>query len=85
MVGRYILKRIRHNHARELRKLFFFFFFFFFFEEVRGKGLGRGWGGEGAETAETVEHGQELRKLFFFFFFEEVRGEGGGGWTGWRG
>ena len=65
MVGRYILKRIRHNH--------------FFFWGGEGKGLGKGvGGGEAAETAETVEHGQELRKLFFFFFF--WRGEGRRGW-----
>ena len=56
MVGRYNLKRISHNHARELRKLFFFFFFL---EEG-------GWAAlrVGAETAETVEHALDLRKLF---------------------
>ena len=57
MVGRYNLKRISHNHARELRKLFFFFFFFL---EDGGWAALRA----GAETAETVEHALELRNFF---------------------
>ena len=89
MVGRYILKRIRHNHARELRKLFFFFFFFFFFCGGEGKGLGKGvGGGRGQKLLKPLNMARNCETFFFFFFFfffEEVRGEGGGGWTGWRG